>query len=56
MLGYPLGAGTPVGADPLPGADPPGADPSGSRPPCAVHAGRYGQQVIGTHPTGMQHC
>ena len=32
-----------------PGADPPGAD----TPPCAVHAGRYGQQAGGTHPTGM---
>ena len=23
-------------------------------PHCAVHAGRYGQQVGGMHPTGMQ--
>ena len=23
---------------------------------CAVHAGRYGQQVGGTHPTGMHSC
>ena len=23
-------------------------------PPCAVHAGRYGQQAGGMHPTGMQ--
>ena len=22
-------------------------------PPCAVHAGRYGQQAGGMHPTGM---
>ena len=25
-------------------------------PPCAVHAGRYGQQAGGMHPTGMQSC
>ena len=25
-------------------------------PTCAVHAGRYGQQARGTHPTGMQSC
>ena len=25
-------------------------------PPCTVHAGRYGQQVGGMHPTGMQSC
>ena len=25
-------------------------------PPRAVHAGRYGQQVGGTHPTGMHSC
>ena len=37
MLGY-------NGAD-----NPPRADP----PPGAVHAGRYGQQEGGTHPTGM---
>ena len=24
-----------------------------SRHPCAVHAGRYGQQAGGIHPTGM---
>ena len=24
--------------------------------PCAVHAGRYGQQASGTHPTGMHTC
>ena len=30
---------------------PPGkADP----PPCAVHAGRYGQQAGSMHPAGMQ--
>ena len=31
---------------------PPGAD----TPPGAVHAGRYGQQAGGTHPTGMHTC
>ena len=31
--------------------------PPGSRHPlCAVHAGRYGQQAGGTHPTGMHTC
>ena len=25
-------------------------------PPCAVHAGRYGQQVGSMHSTGMQSC
>ena len=29
---------------------------SGADPPCAVHAGRYGQQAGGMHPTGMQSC
>ena len=35
---------------------PPGADTPRSRPPCAVHAGRYGQQAGGMHLTGMQSC
>ena len=31
--------------------------PSGKAdPPCEVHAGRYGQQAGGMHPTGMQSC
>ena len=60
-----LGA-DPPGADPL-GADPPpkpgtrpdqvppwSRHPSRSKPPCAVHAGRYRQQAGGTYPTGMQ--
>ena len=34
----------------------PGQTPPRSRPPSAVHAGRYGQQAGGTHPTGMQSC
>ena len=25
-------------------------------PPCPVHAGIYGQQAGGMHPTGMQSC
>ena len=41
-----------------PGADPLEANTSPSRPlpPGAVHAGRYGQQAGGTHPTGMHSC
>ena len=52
----------PPGADTLlPGADlPTGADTPHPRsrhpPPGAVHAGRYGQQEGGTHPTGMHTC
>ena len=30
--------------------------PREQTPPCAVHAGRYGQEVGGTHPTGMHTC
>ena len=42
---------------PPPGADPPRADlPRTRHPPWAEHAGRYGQQASGTHPTGMQSC
>ena len=33
-------------------AHPPRAEP----PPGAEHAGRYGQRVGGTYPTGMQSC
>ena len=29
---------------------------AGRHPPCAMHAGRYGQQVGGMHPTGMHTC
>ena len=45
---HPLGPGTPPWSrhPPPPRADPPGA----------VHAGRYGQQAGGMHPTGMQSC
>ena len=28
----------------------------GRYPPSAVHAGRYGEQAVGTYPTGMQSC
>ena len=38
---------------------PPGPGTSPGRythPPGAVHAGRYGQQAGGTHPTGMHSC
>ena len=31
-------------------------DPRVCTPPRAVHAGRYGQQEGGTHPTGMHSC
>ena len=37
----------------VPASVPPGAD---TPPPRAVHAGRYGQQAGGTHPTGMHCC
>ena len=43
----------PLAADPLPLA----ADhPLTGDPPCGVHAGRYGQQADGIHPTGMESC
>ena len=34
----------------------PGPPPGPGTPPGAVHAGRYGQQVGGMHPTGMHSC
>ena len=40
---------------PPPGAGTP-PSPWNRHPPCAVHAGRYGQQAGGMHPTGMQSC
>ena len=43
MLGY-----TPLG--------PEAGTPQDQASPSAVHAGRYGQQVGGAHPTGMQSC
>ena len=60
----PSGSRHPPGADPPqsrhppkqthpgPEAGPPGADPTPT--PGTVHAGRYGQQAGGTHPTGKQ--
>ena len=50
----PPGAGIPPGTDTTPGSRQPplGAD----TPPSTVHAGRYGQQSGGTHPTGMDTC
>ena len=53
---HPPGEDTPsLGADPSP---PPSAADTllGPDPPCGVHAGRYGQQAGGTHPTGMHSC
>ena len=41
---------------PPPGADIPQGPPGSRPPPRAVHAGRYGQQAGGTHPTGMHSC
>ena len=37
---------------------PPRSRPPWTRhpPPCTVHAGRYGQQAGGMHPTGVQYC
>ena len=53
---HPPGSRSPQEADTLP----PGSrhplqaiTPLEADPPCAVHAGRYGQQAGGTHPTGM---
>ena len=48
-------AGTPPAGTPPAGTPPAGTPPAGT-PPGAVHAGRYGQQAGGTHPTGMQSC
>ena len=58
-------ADTPRKQTPLPGQTPSwvdttplGADipPRADTPPYTVHAGRYGQQAGGTHPTGMHTC
>ena len=65
--GTPLGPGTPPGTRyPLGSGTPPRTrytlwDQVHSpwdqvHPPVAVHAGRYGQQAGGTHPTGMHSC
>ena len=55
MLGYhPLPRRPPwQGRPPSPGKK---TTPGKSDPPCTVHAGRYGQQAGGMHPTGMQFC
>ena len=53
---FPLGPGKPPWdqVHPLPRDQ---VHPMGSgTSPLAVHAGRYGQQAGGTHPTGMQSC
>ena len=41
---------------PLPGAGTPPPPPRSRHSPGAVHAGRYGQEAGGTHPTGMHSC
>ena len=53
--GTPLGPGTPPrNRCPLPRDQ---VHPQDQVPPTgAVHAGRYGQQAGGTHPTGMHSC
>ena len=58
MLGYTTlpRSRHPPGVDCPPGPDSPGADPPEQTPLGAVHAGRYGQQAGGTHPTGMHTC
>ena len=55
----PPGPGTPLEQIPSPLGTrrPPRADaPRDQAPPCAVHAGRYGQQAGRMHPTGIQSC
>ena len=48
---------TPPGANTPQKQNSPGAyTPRADTPPSTVHAGRYGQQVGGTHPTGMHTC
>ena len=60
----PLGPGTPPDQAPPQIQAPsqtrhplgPGTLPTRQPPPRAEHAGRYGQRVGGTHPTGMHSC
>ena len=52
LAGTPPWAGTPRQVHPPGQVHPLGKE----HPPGAVHAGRYGQQVGGTHPTGMHSC
>ena len=59
MLGYTPQEQTPPRPDTIPGnRHPPGSrhPPLPKQTPPAVHAGRYGQQAGGTHPTGMHTC
>ena len=59
MLGYtPHPPPGPKAGTPPPEYTPPSRHPPQDQapPPSAVHAGRYGQQAGGTHPTGMQSC
>ena len=50
-------AGTPPRqVHPRAGTPQAGTPPWVGTPPWAVHAGRYGQQAGGTHPTGMHFC
>ena len=51
----------PLGRYPLAGTasqagNPPSMYTPGQVPPGALHAGRYGQQAGGTHPTGIHSC
>ena len=58
-LGYhPPGADTPLEQAPHQTRYPSrsGTHPWSRHPLCTVHAGRYGQQTGGMHPTGMQSC
>ena len=50
MLGYP----PPTTIPPRSSHSPRAGTPHSRHPTCAVYAGRYGQQVGGMHPTGMQ--
>ena len=52
----PPGPGTPQTRHPTGPGTPQSRHPPDQAPPCAVHAGRYGQQAGGMHPTGMQSC
>ena len=52
----PLHVGIPPQEQSPPKQTPPGPDTPQSRPPGAVHAGRYEKQADGTHPTGMHTC
>ena len=56
MLGYHPPSRLPRADTPSPGVDPAEHAPPGEGTPHAVHAGRYGQQGGGMHPTGMHSC